>query len=138
MDADKVTVERDRPVTPTEIAKLRESVGWEPGESSLEQMLRGSYSHFTIRHKQQLVAFLNVVSDGIGDALLVNIIVHPQHQKQGLGTKFVSTAIASLTADGIQCIWTTFIPKNEPFYLNCGFKILRSGVVDNSTQRAGC
>lgn len=95
-------------------------------------MLRGSYCYFTARDRQRLAAFLNVISDGIGDALLVNIIVHPQYQQQGLGTKLISAAVASLTTDGIQCIWTTFTPEKEPFYRDNGFHILRGGVIDNA------
>ena len=135
MNPNTPLVERNRRVTPKEIAALRAAVGWERCEDTQARVLRGSYSHFTIHDKNRPVAFLSVISDGVGDALLVNVIVHPQFQKRGFGRALVSGAIGSLSGDGIQCVWTTFVPEMEPFYRKCGLHIVRGGVWDNADPK---
>jgi len=42
---------------------------------------------------------MNVISDGIGDAFLVDLMVHPDHQHHGLATALVAKAIEELNRE---------------------------------------
>ena len=66
--------------------------------------------HFSIQEDAQLIAFVNVISDGIADALLVDLMVHPNYQRQGLGRALATHAIRKLTSRGIACIQVIFDP----------------------------
>jgi ribosomal protein S18 acetylase RimI-like enzyme len=127
----KGEIRRDEAVDPQEIEELRIAVGWERFENKYDRVLANSYSHFTVRESQALVGFVNVISDGVGDAFLVDLIVHPNVQHRGLGKAIVETAVAALTSDGIKCIQVTFNPELESFYRNCGFHIFKAGIIDN-------
>ena len=124
-------IERDKPVEAKEIESLRAAVGWEQLENKYDRILANSYAHFTVREDQQLLAFVNVISDGIDDAFLVDLIVHPSVQRRGLGRALVYAAVTALRADGIKCIQVTFNPELESFYRDCGFHIFKAGIIDN-------
>jgi ribosomal protein S18 acetylase RimI-like enzyme len=84
----------------------------------------------------RLVGFVNVISDGIGDAFLVDLMVHPEHQHQGLATALVTRAIEEVTADGIRCIQVIFDSTLDAFYRRFGFEIVNAGIVDRWSPKA--
>ena len=129
-------IKRNEVVTAKEIEDLRASVGWDRFENKYDKILANSYAHFTVREASQLLAFVNVISDGIGDAFLVDLMVHPSAQRRGIGRALVDAAIAGLTCDGIRCIQVTFDSKLESFYRECGFHIFRGGIIDNDDQES--
>ena len=129
-------VKRDEPVQAEEIEALRAAVGWERFENKYDRIIANSYSHFTVRRDGVLVGFVNVISDGIGDAFLVDLMVHPDIQRRGVGRALVEAAVAALTADGIKCIQVTFDAYLEDFYRSCGFYIFRAGIIDTDEKRS--
>ncbi len=128
---------RDKPVTAAEIEDLRCSVGWDRFEDKYDQILPNSYTHFTVYDANRLIGFLNVISDGIGDAFLLDLMVAPDFQKRGIGKALVKKAVTDLTMDGIRCIHATFSPDLEGFYTKCGFPIFSAGIID-TVQRDTC
>lgn len=80
----------------------------------------------------RLVGFLNVISDGIGDAFLLDLMVAPDFQSRGIGKALVKKAVMDLTDDGIRCIHATFTPDLEGFYRKCGFPIFSAGIIDTA------
>ena len=128
-------IERDQPVKSEEINALRASVGWDHDNESYDTILKRTYTHYTVRSQGKLIGFLNVLSDGIGDAFLVDIMVHPEFQRNGIGTTMVEQAVRDLSADGVQCIQVTFNPDEEPFYKKIGFHIFKAGIIDNKTMK---
>ena len=123
-------VERGAPLKGHDIEDLRVAVGWDRMEGSYDRILRNSYTHFSAHAGDQLVGFVDVISDGIADAFLVDLMVHPAYQRQGLGQSLVGSAIKSLKADGIRVIQVVFEPELEPFYRASGFHILSAGIID--------
>lgn len=125
-------IARDATITAAQVEVLREAVGWErmPGQSA--RALARSYAHFSAMADGRLLAFVNVISDGVGDALLVDLMVAPELQGRGMGRALITQAIESLTADDIQCIEVLFVPELERFYRQCGFHIVAGGIIDNA------
>ena len=130
----KPQIIRNEAVTAQEIENLRASVGWDRFENKYDKILANSYAHFTVREAGQLLGFLNVISDGIGDAFLIDLMVHPSAQRRGIGRALVDAAIWGLTSDGIRCIQVTFDSKLESFYRECGFHIFSGGIIDNDER----
>jgi GNAT superfamily N-acetyltransferase len=126
-----VMIERNAPLESRQIEALRLSVGWDATPGQYQHILARSYAYFSVKESDQLVAFLNVLSDGV-DALLLDLMVHPAHQGRGLGQALVSHAVECLLADGITFIQVVFDPALEGFYRKCGFDIIRAGVIDRT------
>ena len=127
-------IERDKPVATAEIEDLRCAVGWDRFEDKYDQILSNSYIHFTVHDADRLIGFLNVISDGIGDAFLLDLMVAPDFQRRGIGKTLVKNAVMDLTDDGIRCIHVTFAPNLEGFYRKCGFPIFSAGIIDTAQR----
>jgi GNAT superfamily N-acetyltransferase len=124
-------IQRNAPVNGAHIEDLRVAVGWDRMDGYYDRILARSYAHFSAHYDNgSLIAFVNVISDGIADAFLVDLMVHPDYQGAGLGQAIVAQAIEALRTDGIRVIQVIFDPHLEPFYSACGFHILQSGIID--------
>jgi ribosomal protein S18 acetylase RimI-like enzyme len=129
------TIIKQAPISGGQVEALRAAVGWDRQEGKYDRILARSYTHYSVSDDDKgLIGFLNVISEGIGDAFLVDLIVHPEFQGQGIGQALVARAIHDLTADGIQFIQVIFVEELESFYRRCGFNILRAGVIDNRVK----
>ena len=124
-------ITRDAPVDPKEIEDLREAVGWDRSEGTYKEILTRHCTYYTVRNQDGLlVAYISVLSDGVADAFLLDLVVRPQYQHKGIGTRMVRRAITDMKATGIQCVHVTFEDRLEPFYAQCGLHILKAGIVD--------
>ncbi len=122
---------RDGQVDPSEIEGLREAVGWDRSEGNLERILAAHAAHYTVRDGDGLlVGYVSVLSDGIADALLLDLIVRPECHHKGIGTRLVRRAIGDMKEAGIQCVHVTFEDHLQPFYAQCGLGIIKAGIVD--------
>ncbi len=68
-----------------------------------------------------------MVSDGITDAMMVDVVIHRDYQRKGLGKKMLLKALGDLREDGIRGIQLTFPPELEGFYRSVGFSIFSGG-----------
>ena len=124
-------ITRDGHVEPKEIEDLREAVGWDSSEGNYGRILTTHYTYYTVRNQDGLlVAYMSVLSDGIADAFLLDLVVRPQCQHKGIGTRLVRRAILDMKGAGVQCVHVTFDEHLEPFYAQCGLHILKAGIVD--------
>ena len=112
-----------------EIEVLRAEVGWDNTENQCQRALERAHSHYTVRHEGKLIAYLSVVSDGVADALLVDLMVHPDFRRKGIGTSLIRQAILDLK-DIVQCVHVIFNPEEESIYRDNGFCILKGGIFD--------
>jgi chloramphenicol 3-O phosphotransferase len=125
------TIQRGALIQEQEIEALRVAVGWDRSAGTYDRILPNTYTHFSIRQDGTLIGFLNVISDGIADAFLVDLMIHPAYQGTGLGTALVQRAIHDLQQDGIRCVEVIFEPRLESFYRKFGFFMLRAGIIDS-------
>ena len=135
------SIVRDGPVVPKEIEELRVAVGWDRSEGTYADVLRRHYAYYTARADDgSLVGYVSVLSDGIADAFLLDLMVHPEHQGSGLGSCLVGRAVGDMKRAGVQCVQVTFEDHLEPFYAQCGFHIFKGGIIDfkHMTWDEGC
>lgn len=129
-----VEIEQEGKVTDIEIEKLRSSVGWDNKTGSFLVLSKRLYTYFTARKDGKLIGFIDILSDGIADAYLQDLVVHPDFQRKGIGSKLVKRAIRFLQKNNIKFIQVTFHPECEAFFKKFGFYIYKAGVIDRDTM----
>ena len=61
------------------LSDLRESVGWNRMEKEYETPLMTSYYHIAVYVKDELVGYIDCVSNGVTDAYIQDLMVHPDY-----------------------------------------------------------
>lgn len=121
-------------VRPEQIAELRNSVGWNGMENSYKESLKRSYLYICCFDDDKLVGFLDVVSNGITDAYIQDVVVNPDYQGTGIGSTMMNMAIDALKKDGVYAISVLFEEKLKSFYEEFGFHILMAGQMETRKE----
>ena len=115
------------PTSAKQIADLREAVGWNRMENCYENELMASYFHISVYDGEKLIGYIDTVSNGVTDAYIQDLMVHPDYQGKGIGTELMNRTIAYLKEKRIYMISVIFDEKLLPFYKRFGFFIMLSG-----------
>ena len=116
------------------IGDLREAVGWDRQDEDYPSALQGYWATvggFDATNK--LIAWCAILSDGVRHAVLLDVIVHPSQQRQGVGKVLVAKAIEHIKAHNITIIHVDFEPETRTFYEQCGFHTGLGGIYEDST-----
>ena len=79
---------------------------------------------------RKLVGYVDVVSDGVADAYIRDLVVHPDHQHRGIGSHLLDLVIGAVRDDGVRMANVVFEPGLERLYRKSGFHIMAGGVID--------
>lgn len=78
----------------------------------------------------ELVAFVHVVWDGGVHGFLLDTVVHPSHQRQGLGRAVVAAAVRRARSAGCEWLHVDYESHLEAFYRDaCGFRPTAAGLL---------
>lgn len=110
-----------------EIADLYRAGGWWKEEyetSMLRYLIRGSYLFAVAVDAKtgRAVGMGRVISDGVSDGYIQDLVVLPEYRKTGIGTLIVSTLLKKCVDRGITWIGIIAEPATEKFYLPLGFR----------------
>ena len=73
---------------------------------------------------------MNVAWDGGDHAFLIDMKVHPNHRRHGIGTELVRIAALHAKAAGCEWMEVDFEEHLVPFYFGaCGFSATRAGLL---------
>ncbi|MDP9445170.1 MAG: GNAT family N-acetyltransferase [Actinomycetota bacterium] len=76
------------------------------------------------------VGFAQAVWDGGRHAFLLDTIVHPEHQRRGVGRTLVSHVVVAAREAGCEWLHVDFEPHLRSFYWDsCGFRPTDAGLV---------
>jgi ribosomal protein S18 acetylase RimI-like enzyme len=117
-------------VSPQEISELRKSVGWNSMEEYYNDSLKQSYFYICCYEEDNLIGFLDVVSNGVTDAYIQDVMVSPKYQGKGIGTNLINKAINKLKEDNIYMISVIFEESLLSFYNKFGFNTMLSGQLE--------
>ena len=92
-------------VSVKELADLRESIGWNRMESEYKNPLLTSYYHIAVYEKEELIGYIDCVSNGVTDAYIQDLMVHPDYQRRGIGTELMTIMINYLKQKNIKYIY---------------------------------
>jgi ribosomal protein S18 acetylase RimI-like enzyme len=110
------------------ISELFMLVNWgvrEPKE--IEKSFRASSVTCFVKEENEIIGFGRTVDDGKYYALLVDIVIHPNHQSKGIGKSIVNELRSRL--EGYEFITLTAAPNKEDFYHRIGWKKQKSAFI---------
>jgi GNAT superfamily N-acetyltransferase len=116
-----------------ELDALSVAVGWSPFGVDYAAALDG-YAVTTSAWTSagRLVGWTSVVSDHVRHAFLLDVMVHPDFQRRGIGRQLVHRAIDAMRAEGVTAFHVDCAPDRAGFYERCGFKMCAGGWLDTS------
>ena len=117
-------------VSAKDLSDLREAVGWNRMESKYSNPLKTSYYHIAVYEDGKLVGYIDSVSNGVTDAYIQDLIVHPDYQGRGLGTELMNQMITYLKENRIYIISVVFEESLKPFYDRFGFSSMLCGQME--------
>ena len=109
-----------------EIANLYRAGGWwkeEYDPEELPRLIKGSFLFAVAVNIKtgRAVGMGRVISDGVSDGYIQDLVVLPEYRKTGIGTQIVSTLVKKCIELGISWIGLIAEPDTEKFYLPFGF-----------------
>lgn len=111
-----------------DIVSLYRAGGWWDSESKPEiipEMVKGSFIFLgALDINGRLVGMGRVISDGVSDAYIQDVVVLEKHRGQGIGRLIISTLISLCMEKGLLWIGLVAEPNTETFYEQLGFKPL--------------
>jgi GNAT superfamily N-acetyltransferase len=110
---------------PESFFTLFETTGWNQGygldQDALFQALPASWAAVSAYDGDRLVGFGRVLSDGVLHALIVELIVLPAYQGQGIGGRLLQWLVDRCRAHGIRDIQLFCARGKVGFYERFGF-----------------
>lgn len=95
---------------------------------------RHDVSWITAHDDDALVGFVRAVWDGGRHAFVLDTIVEPALQGQGLGTMLLAALAQDCRDRGVQWLHVDFEPHLEQFYRAVGFRPTRAGRIDLTAE----
>lgn len=128
--------EFDAPVTAAALADLRQSVGWNRMERDLADPKLHNAFHLCAFDGERLIGYVAVVSNGITDAYIQDLMVHPAYQLQGIGRQLMQRTLDRLRMDGIYMVSVIYGDAElQQYYENFGFTTMLCGQMELRPER---
>lgn len=104
---------------------LYESTGWNKRfqftEKELSQAISNSWFVLTAYDNEKLIGFGRIISDGVYQTLIGDLIIHPDYQGRGLGSTLLTKLEAHCKNNGIRWIQLTSAEGKRGFYKKHGY-----------------
>ncbi len=120
----------NEPVSAKSLSDLREAVGWNRMEKEYENPLMTSYYHIAVYENEELVGYIDCVSNGVTDAYIQDLMVHQDYQGKGIGTELMNKMIKYLKEKRIYIISVVFEERLKSFYDKFGFYNMLCGQME--------
>ena len=88
---------------------------------NIKRMLANSSLVITIGNKKKLIAFGRALSDGVYRAVLWDVVVAEEFQKQGIGTKLINSLLESAELKNINKVYVMTTHCSQ-FYSSMNFE----------------
>lgn len=118
-------IEYRNEISITDYLRLREEVNLKKiSRAQAEKALRGSVYIIAAYERDEAIGMARVVGDGAYMSLIVDVMVHPQHQNQKIGTtmldNIMKTLENSVSEDEIMMVNLMSVPGKESYYERFG------------------
>ena len=107
-----------------EVLALYRAAGWfaqDDPAPRLDAMIANSFAvSAAFDPAGRLLGMARALSDGVSDAYILDVVVHPDHRRQGIGRRLVSTLADYLASFGIDWIVCIGVPGTDGLYRSAG------------------
>jgi len=116
-----------------EIVELYKAGGWwkeSYDPSSINQLIAGSFAFAVVVDStiEKAVGMGRVLSDGVSDAYIQDLIVLPKYRGRGIGKKLVKLLITHCISKGIVWIGVIAEPGSDKLYRSLGLKPMKGHI----------
>lgn len=117
-----------------ELREVYRSVGWMKHDEEVIRTVFEASTHKVFAVKEGVViGFARALSDGIFNAAIYDVVVHKQHQGEGIARLLLERILDELKE--VSCIHLISTTGNMAFYEKCGFKKLKTGMAIYQNQQ---
>lgn len=129
MKEDKIEIKFVNSWKRDEIVELYKAGGWWKdcyNPSGLKNLIKGSFAFAVAVDKTsgKAIGMGRVISDGVSDAYIQDLVVLPKYRDKGIGRQLVKVLLDHCLSKGILWIGLIAEPDQDDFYSNIGFKTL--------------
>lgn len=118
-------------VSVSSLADLRQSVGWNRMEQEFGNPKLKDFLTISCYNNSELIGYVDVVSNGVTDAYIQDLIVRPNYQNKGIGTELMNKAISYIKEKGIYMISVIYGEEElRSFYERFGFYTMLCGQLE--------
>ena len=113
-----------------EIVNLYKAGGWwkdHYDKSGIKYLIKGSFVFAVVVDKKtgKTIGMGRVLSDGISDAYIQDLVILQEYRNKGIGKKLVKKLIDYCKSKNIHWIALISEPNQEEFYKKIGFKEMK-------------
>ncbi len=105
--------------------ELFQTTGWNDEYNftrrEVESALKHSWYSVSVYQSKKLVGFGRIIADGIHHALIVDLIIHPRFQGQGLGARLLHQLVLKCKESKIRDVQLFAAENKFSFYEKAGF-----------------
>lgn len=113
------------------LAGLRQSVGWNKMERELGNPKLQNFLTIACCDNSELIGYVSVVSNGVLDAYIQDLMVRPDYQNRGIGTELMNKAISYIKEKEIYMISVIYGEEElRSFYERFGFYTMLCGQIE--------
>ena len=114
-----------------DIVELYKAGGWwkeSYAPSGIDSLIKGSYAFAVVVDKKlgKTIGMGRIISDGVSDAYIQDLVVLPEYRDKGIGREIVKTLINHCKKKGIHWVGLIAEPDQDGFYSNLGFKQMKN------------
>jgi aralkylamine N-acetyltransferase len=115
--------------TPEEIVRLYQCRGWWRDEwdpAEILPLINGSFAFAVAvdEKTRQAVGMGRVISDGVSDAYIQDLVLLPEYRRQGIGTDLLSLLVETCRSAHISWIGVVAEEEAFDFYIARGFRLM--------------
>ncbi len=124
-----IEYEQVRSVPIEAVVDLYKAGGWwhesPEARSVIAEMVRGSFCFMIARDgKEKIVGMARVISDGVSDAYIQDVVVLTDYRRRGIGRELIARLTRHCVEREIEWIGLVAEPGTRAFYESLGYKEL--------------
>ena len=113
-----------------DIVELYRSVNWwktDSDNSIIPRLIKNSYVFAVAKYKKtnKAIGMGRVLSDGISDAYIQDVVVLEKWRNKGVGKDIIQTLLRFCLVNRIEWIALISEPHQEGFYIPLGFQVMK-------------
>ncbi len=109
-----------------EFYQLYETTNWNANgtftKHDLYKAISNSWYIIAVYNDSKLIGFGRIISDGVYQTFIGDMIVHPDYQKQGIGSKVLNLLMEKCESGGIKWVQLSSAKGKTGFYKKFGFE----------------